>query len=1557
MKNEKSSSSLLSKWKNREKKEAASPLIPKAPKGAVIPLSSGQQRLWFLQGLYPKNPFYNISAHYTFLGTLEVEHIKRGLRQIIADHELLRSSYPMEADGPIMKIWDGREAEVDEIDLSPLPEEVAEDRARTVMSEQSATHFNLAEPPLLRISLLKFNSSKHVLFLTMHHIIADEWSMDILKDELGAHYRALCEGREMEAKTSEIDFSDYSYWQQGQSDFGAQLAYWREKLSGEIPVLGMHTDHAPPAVPTYRGRLNIAEYPEDLSKKVQELARELGVTPFVLLLGVYYVFLYKYTGQRTLLVGSPISNRDQGSLEGVFGFFIDTMVLKSEVDADESFAEFARKVQNVALDAFLHKDVPFNLLVKELKIKRSLAVNPFFRVMFVYNPDSEVPSFGKDVQLIDDPLYDPGVSKFDLTLYLTERDGKLSSVLEYATDLFKGSTIDQFQEHLRLLLENVVADPNRLISDLKMQTPREKALFFSDTPENEGPFAKYQGIHDLIVDSGKKNPAATAVVFGDETITYSELLERADAIAGTILGLTKGRNEIVGLYVDRSLEMIVGLLAILRAGCAYLPIDPEYPAQRVHFMLKDSKVNIVLTQKTSTSNFGDFDGKRISIEGAFEDQSNAEMSFPDSNGENLAYVIYTSGSMGNPKGVPITHRNIINSTEGRLTFYDGDPQAFLLLSSIAFDSSKAGIFWTLCTGGKLVVSEKRIEQDIEKLCDLVFSNGVTHTLMLPSLYQLVLEYGTSSKLQGLTTAIVAGEACPATLGPLHFGKLPKAGLYNEYGPTEATVWCTAHEVSRNQKGDSVPIGKPVAKANIMLLNDSLEPVPLGAVGEIYIGGPGLSGHYLNRPDLTKKAYVQTPFKGLKTDRLYKTGDRGRYNEQGDLEFLGRMDQQVKIRGFRIELDGIEKTILESGLCDETVVLVEHVQTDGGMNAVSTKPEHLVAYIVPRSTFDKAVLKSYLVDHLPTYMVPAHFIPLESFPKLPNGKVDKKALGSVKRSLMTKDRGAVQHPKNEIEKKLAAIWEEVLKISPIGTRDNFFELGGDSISSIQIMAKARKAGLQLKTNQLFENQTIAELALFAKTEDVSKLKTENVVGEVPLTPIQHWFFELHQAAPHFWNQIVRISNSGSVHFSVLERLTNELVAYHDALRLSFVRIDNTWKARVLPLDALKCFYRFDVGDLPDRSAQNRKIDGTMATLQGQCDLGKDNLFRMVYFDCGQTQTNQVFFVAHHLVVDMVSWNAIFSDFSLGMEQLKSGQKIDFKPKTTSIRAWGEQLLEIAQSDKIREELPFWEAQNNNTALSTDFGKNTQIYRERDIKTHSSKLGGAMSKLLLSGANEAYNTKVEDLLVTALMITVREREGLEHCCIGLERHGRTMNYAEIDVSNTIGWFTSFFPLKLRSPETTDIGGAIKMVKEHLRAIPNDGIGFGILKYLSDQNARPDFLKQDPQMVFNYLGNVGGSYENSELSYEFQSHGNRDALSERTYALEINAYVGDGLLHVDWSYSTEAYEESKLLALVEDYLVNLEKLIAHCTSEGVGNYTPSDFPEAGLSQDELDDLMNLL
>lgn len=918
-----SKNSLLSRWKNRSNPPEPAMELSVIPEGVAIPLSKEQKRLWFLQQLNPKNPFYNYSELYKLKGALNIDFFEKSIRLIEEKHDILRSSYPIQEGVPVVRIAQESTSTFTYHDLSTHTYEVASQKSEELVKKYASYAFQLSDETLLQSAVLKIADEEYLFLIVMHHIITDKWSMKVFRQELAYNYQCLVQEKQPVLNKPEIQYASYAHWQSGIPVNERHLSYWKEKLSGVLPSLQLPTDYPKKAQPSYRGTFHKNAYEPDVSQAFFNLCKALDATPYITMLSAYYVLLHKYSQQEDILVGTPITKREHTSLENIIGFFNDTLVLRSNVRSSFTFKELVQEVRKTTLEAFSNKDISFDTLVNTLKPERSLRTHPFFQVMLLYHKVPETPSLGEDIKITYEP-YDAGVAKFDLTLYISEDQGSLMSLMEYETDLFEAATIARMHAHFKLILKSVINNPEQILSAISIET-EEETTFYKTQAAPLNPYSVSRpGIHELIVKQARQKPEEVALILGNKKVTYGELDTKSTLIASYLLAQGIKKNDIVGLCLERSTDMIIALLGILKAGAAYLPLDPEYPTERISYIMDNAFAKALLTQEKFVVNFSDLNLPIVPMETIEKSEISPGFVMPEVRSTDLAYVIYTSGSTGKPKGVPITHGNIMNSTLARTDFYGNDPAVFLLMSSISFDSSKTGIFWSLCTGGTLVISEKHLEQDLYRLEQTIQLNNVSHTLMLPSLYAQLVQYGDVGKLKSLHTVIVAGEACNSQLVQSHFKMVPEIHLYNEYGPTESTVWCIAHKIEpQDANSSSVPIGQPIKNIQVYILDNSLQKVPYGVAGELYIGGLGLASGYLNDKEKTESSFVQNPFDTANSERLYKTGDLARYTVNGTIEFLGRKDQQVKVRGYRIELDEIEQLLYANKEVSQAVVTVKN----------------------------------------------------------------------------------------------------------------------------------------------------------------------------------------------------------------------------------------------------------------------------------------------------------------------------------------------------------------------------------------------------------------------------------------------------------------------------------------------------------------------------------------------------------------------------------------------------------------------------------------------------------
>ena len=1044
--------------------EAKVERIPRRTESGPAPLSFAQQRIWFLDQLEPDSPLYNIHTGVELSGALNVSVLQRSITEILRRHEALRTTFAVIDDRPVQVINKSAVFKLPVHDLQELDESQRQLRVSAWAEESARQRFDLTTGPLLRADLLRFGEIEHVLLLTIHHIISDGWSVGVFVRELAALYEAYAAGRPSPLQELSIQYADFAGWQrswlQGER-LEEQLSYWRAQLADVPPLLELPTDRPRPPVQSYRGAHETLLLSESLSRSLKELSRREGATLFMTLLAAFATLLYRYSGQRDILVGTPIANRNRAETEGLIGFFVNTLIFRTRLSEQMTFRELLGQVRELALEAYAHQDLPFEKLVEELQPERSLSHAPVFQVMLDLQnaPMHDLELHG--LRLTPLP-FDSLMAKFDLVMTVGETDGRLSGQLEYNTDLFDAATIERLGRHLERLLEAAVSKPDEQVSRLQLLSDDEQQQILFEWNDTRVENEPARCIHELFEQHAAAKPESVAVLLKDERLTYRELNERANRLAHHLRRLGTGPESLVGVCLERSTEAIVAILGILKAGGAYLPLDPFHPRERLSRMLTDAGAQIVITPEYLERNADEI-----------ATQINADFK-TTINGENLAYVIYTSGSTGTPKGVLVSHRNLVHSLLARFRYYQEPLDSFLLLSPFAFDSSVAGLFWTLCQGGTLIIPEEDSHQDPAYLAELIAQRSVSHLLGLPALYELILRHGGPEQLSSLRTVIVAGESCPPELVKRHVETLPHAVLFNEYGPTEATVWSSVHGCDWSTDQRSVSIGRPVANTQIYVLDSQLQPAPVGVTGEVYIGGDGVARGYLNHPGQTAARFVPHPFGAKPGARLYRTGDLARFLANGNIEYAGRNDFQVKIRGYRIELGEIEHALAQHPHVKDAVVLLS---------------KRLMAYVVLNEgkTATAKQLKEFLSERLPEYMLPSSFVVLDALPLTTTGKVDRNALPD---QIGVETEETYLAPRTALEQVLAGIFSEVLSRERVGINDSFFDLGGHSLLATQVLSRVRDAfQLELPLRKLFKAPSVAGLAASILEDEVHRERVE------------------------------------------------------------------------------------------------------------------------------------------------------------------------------------------------------------------------------------------------------------------------------------------------------------------------------------------------------------------------------------------------------------------------------------------------------------------------------------
>jgi amino acid adenylation domain-containing protein len=1078
--------------------------IERITRSQQLPLSFAQQRLWFLTQLEPNSPFYNIPAAVRLEGKLNVEALQQSFNSIISRHQGLRTNFQTREGQAVAVILEEKPLTLSILDISKLPANQQEAEVKQQAVKEALQPFDISSDHLLRVKLLRLGEQEHIVLLTMHHIVSDGWSIGILVQELATLYQAFCNKQPISDATQTllpalpIQYVDFAAWQQKwlQGEvLETQISYWLKHLENSPKVLELPTDHPRPPIQTFQGATYSFKLSKELSKALNKLSQQQGSTLFMSLLAAFQILLWRYTGCEDIVVGSPIANRNRAEIEGLIGFFVNTLVLRTNLAGNPSFEELLKRVREVALGAYAHQDLPFELLVEQLQPQRDLSHTPLFQVMFVLQnaPMSPLELPGLTLSPLD---IHSNSAKFDLTLLMMETEEGLVGSLEYSIDLFAQSSIQRMASHLQTLLEAIVANPQQRLSELPLLTKSEQHQLLQEWNNTEVEYPQQQCIHHLFETQVERTPDAVAVVFEEQQLTYWELNARANQLAHHLQKLEVKPEVLVGICVERSLDMVIGVLAILKIGSTYIPLDPNYPKERLAFILQDAQVSVLLTQQHLIDNLPQNQTNVVCFNTDWEKilQESQQNPISDCTSDNLAYIIYTSGSTGQPKGVLVNHSNVVRllaATEAWYQFNQRD--VWTLFHSIAFDFSVWELWGALVYGGKLVIVPYWFSRSPEDFYKLLLTQQVTVLNQTPSAFSQLIrveESLTHTKGLSLRLVIFGGEALQLeSLRPWferHGDQFPQ--LVNMYGITETTVHVTYRLLTKAdlELGLGSIIGRPIPDLQVYLLDQYLQPVPIGIKGEMYIGGAGVTRGYLNRPELTAQRFISHSFDNQPNTRLYKSGDLARYLPNGDIEYLGRIDDQVKIRGFRIELGEIEAFISLHPAVQETVVVVSSQQVGD---------QRLIAYVVPQadSTLVISELRKFLESKLPSYMIPATFVQMESLPLTSNGKVDRKALKAPETARPELE-GVFQPPQTEIEKTIADIWQKLLQLEEVGIYDNFFELGGHSLLLVQVYSKLREVFKKdLSVIDLFRYPTINSLANYFNQDKDKQLCDDMMVN--------------------------------------------------------------------------------------------------------------------------------------------------------------------------------------------------------------------------------------------------------------------------------------------------------------------------------------------------------------------------------------------------------------------------------------------------------------------------------
>ena len=1496
----KENKSQLIQYLSALEKEEDQPDIEALPSQPHYALSSSQYRIWVLSQTEEGNIAYNIPGAWLMEGELDVQALYAAFTMLVRRYESLRTVFREEEAGEVRQ-WIGAPAAAGlRIAMHDLcKEREAEGIAAGYITEEAGRPFDLAEGPLFRAGLYRIGPEKWICSFVMHHIISDGWSMHILMRQVMLLYNSYRQGITPDLPALRIHYKDFAAWQQQQLK-GERLDwhrdYWLRQMEGELPVLELPTDRPRPAVKTYTGATVRRTIPADVTKKLKEAVHRQDASLFMGLLAVVNVLMYRYTGQRDLVLGSLIAGRDHVELDEQIGFFINTLALRCRLDDEWTFQRLLDEVKEVTMGAYEHQIYPFDQLIQELSFSKDRSRHPLFDVMVVLQNTRQGQVDARetlgDLIVSEYTWGENTVSKFDLSFNFLEVGEGLEVIIEYNTDIYDRASAERTGRHFQQIMEAALRQTTTALSRLDYLSADEKQQLLYEFNDSAVSYPADRTVLDLFAAQVAAHPDQPAVVAADTTLTYRELDERSDRLArhlADVYGVGKGH--LTGICMARDEWMIIAILAILKTGGAYIPIDVNLPEARKRYIITDARLQLLVVRPSYAAM------QDVDIQYCVPDESLTDgmtpVEAPDAmpGPSDLAYVIYTSGSTGEPKGVMVEHGGIANTVHAQQTLFKVKPgERGLQFASPSFDASVWEIFLMLASGGALYIIDDAARQEPGMLDAFL----IRHHIDVITIPPICLQMMSDEAMRTVRTVITAGEASiRESVGRyLQWGE-----YYNAYGPTETSICATAYRMAPGDElpAEGIPIGPPIPNTTIYILDDQLELMPAGLPGEICIGGPGLARGYLHRPALTATRFIDHPWKN--GQRLYRTGDVGRWLPGGDIQFTGRKDEQVKINGHRVELGEIEAVLRSCPRVTSAAAAIKK-DADGG--------KYMAAYLTADEPLDMQDIRRCLTTQLPAYMIPHQFMQLAVLPLNNSGKVDKKALPDVSDG-MTGGAGqpAYQPPADEKERCLIEVCEEMLKRKPIGLQDDLFMLGCDSIKAMRLIARLRQKGFSLTIRDVMTCPVIGDLA--ARMSIAVRMADQGVVtGEVIPGPVQQYFFAGDQTDLHHFNQTVLLHSRQRLSEKALRDALDAVTLHHDALRMVLRPAKNGKEderfGQVQDIRGGDDGYTMHVYTVDDAAA----LAVICAQMQAEVDLQKGPLFRVALFHL--PDDDKLFLAAHHLIIDGVSWRILFEDLAMAYGQAVTGGRPVLPAKTDSFQQWQQQQAVYAKSEVLARELPFW------TAMA---GKNVSLLpKDRPHGSNQMKdLATAVMSFPLDGPPVS---GMNEILIAALTLALRTTFGMEDIAIRMEGHGREDIGTAMDVSRTIGWFTTIYPVVFTVQGAPNLDEQVRQVRQRLLEVPNKGIGYGLLRYSAGENA-PTGLVIEPEITFNYLGDLGDGVETDEgqrlLEFSDLDHGHDvSPARQRDSVLDISAIAVLGKLTVSIGYSNRQYETSTITRLRE-------------------------------------------
>ena len=1534
------------------------PFITPANRQQPLHLSYAQERLWLLDQM-SGSAQYNMPCALKLVGNLQYDALNRTISDVLERHESLRTCFHTKDDGqPLQVIQTHQPFQVSLLDLSALVDEERQVRLRQLIDAEASQTFDLSHGLMLRAKLLKLAEQEHVLLITLHHIASDGWSVSLLLNEFSTLYGAYCQGKPNPLPPLSTQYVDYAQWQRNWLKgeiLDHHLDYWSKQLA-DLPVVhSLPLDHARPPAQTFIGTTHRTRVGATTSQALNTFCQSRGATLFMGLHAAFSALLSRYSNETDIVVGSPIANREQNEIANLIGFFVNTLVLRSDLSGNPSFITLLEQSKLTLLEAYAHQQVPFEQLVERVRPERSLSHSPLFQIMLVLQNNEqgtlELPG------LTFSPVEQSGgIAKYDLTLEVTEDAQGLQLDWEYNTGLFEAATIARLAQHFERLLESLLKTPETSVFDVDLLSDAERQQLLVEWNNTQADYPHERCIHELFEAQAERDPNAIAAVFEDQQLSYGQLNDRANQLAHYLINEKQVKPDtLVGLCIERSLDMVVGLLGILKAGGAYVPLDPDYPSARLAYMLEDAKLTTVITHShlssctpVSEAQALCLDDEAIACVLAAQPDTNPEPSLLGLQSRHLAYVIYTSGSTGNPKGVMV-EQNAVVSLVVNNNFVPLSPETVLLQNApLAFDAATFEVWGALLNGGRIVIQNTLL--DIHSLGNFIHRNGINVAWMTSGLFD---QFATTfdSPLPALSYLLVGGDVVNRHSIDLIRKSNKRLTVINGYGPTENTTFSCCYRIPNILDHNlSIPIGKPLANRTVYIVNAELHLSPPGVVGELCVAGTGLGRGYLNRPELTAEKFIPNPFHDqhnrASSERLYKTGDLARWLSDGNIEFLGRIDHQVKIRGFRIELGEIEHALAAHDDVKDVVVLAKNF---------SARDKRLVAYIVAKDTTiacndaESAArlnltkdLRRYLSQSLPDYMTPAAFVFLDRFPLTVNGKINRKGLPEPN---LADQQSPYIPPTTTTERLLCEIWQEILDVERVGITDDFFQIGGHSILVMRLVTALRNRGVHISPQSAYKSPTVSEMAdriLVANTSITDDRSP--VIGEAPLLINQRWFIQ--RLTPNHWNKSILLELVKECNPKLLQQSLKLILKHHDGLRTVLTESDGEISQNFVSPEAISDWWHsYDLIQCNDQEVGFR-IEQICTEYQKGLDIYK-SLFKVIYFDLGKGRNARLMFVIHGILTDAIAGPILLEDLFTTYASLAAHQTPKLPPKTTSLKDWANWQMQYAQTEAL-EHLPYWR--------SRPWGRACSLPNESNLGALLPDIGMSEAKLVYGFLSVGHTLELEQVavrtglsinhfLVTALLQAYAEWAGSATLVLLFLHNGRSIRAApDIDLSRTVGWLPNYCNriFDLTGMENAGLQ-AVYRIKKQYDELQDDGLSYSCLRYMNKDPAIREEMKQFPkyQLEFNYIPPMVGVLNNDVIT-EYtrpapESAGPNEGPMHSQFVPFGKALHQDGRLGIYWGYCPSRFTEETLQRFVDCQLANLKDLIKRASSTGKDRKAP--------------------